>query len=341
MSSNVTIYDVAQAAGVSAATVSRVMNEPSKVAPEKRQAVLDAIKRLKFVPKADAVINARKSYRKVGVVAPFFTQPSFMERLRGISSVLYSESYELVIDSIDTEEDLEGYISSLVSANRVDGLIFMCIRLKEKVLKLLRQSGIPSCFVEDDVEGFDCVVVKNLEGGMKAAEYLWELGCRNPGFIGEEADREYAVGAMDDRLRGYRFAFAEHGIMPDEGNFWIGQFKKEEIDCGIEKVLSQDPLPDCIFCSSDLIAARVMMRAQERGIKIPGQMKVLGFDNIDIASYIELSSVDQKLDESGKLAAQMLLERIANRERSAPKNSYLELEIVRRGSTELKGGMHV
>ncbi len=339
MSSNVTIYDVAQAAGVSVATVSRVMNEPSKVALEKRQVVLEAIERLNFVPKADAVINARKSYRKIGVVAPFFTQPSFMERLRGISSVLYSERYELVIDSIDTESDMENYVSSLVSANRVDGLIFMCIRLKEKVLRLLSKSGIPACFVEDKVEGFDCVIVKNLEGGMRAAEYLWELGCRNPGFIGEEADRGYAVGAMDDRLRGYRFAFADHGVVPDEGNFWIGQFKKGNIDNGIEKVLSQHPLPDCIFCSSDLIAARVMMRAQERGIRIPSQMKILGFDNIDIASYIELSSVNQKLDESGKLAARLLLERLADQEKTPPRMEYLDLEIVGRGSTEARRGL--
>lgn len=329
-----TIYDVAKLSGVSSATVSRVLNEPDKVGLDKRQKVLEAIKELNFVPKADAVAIARKSYRKVGVIAPFFTQPSFMERLRGISATLSAEHYELVIESIESEENLENYVSSLVASGRVDGLIFLCIHLKKKVLDLLRHASFPSCFVEDSVDGFDCVIVKNLEGGMKAAEYFWQLGCRNPGFIGEEADKGYAVGAMEDRLRGYRFSFANHGITPDEGNFWTGQFRKETIDKGIERLLSQNPLPDCVFCSSDLIAARVIMRAQERGINIPGEMKVLGFDNIDIASYIELSSVDQKLDESGKLAARMLLDRLSGEESLPPRNSYLELEIVRRGSTE-------
>ena len=79
-----TIYDVARLAGVSSATVSRVLNEPDKVGADKRQKVMEAIKELNFVPKADAVANARKSYRKIGVIAPFFTQPSFMERLRGV-----------------------------------------------------------------------------------------------------------------------------------------------------------------------------------------------------------------------------------------------------------------
>ena len=90
----VTIYDVAKEAGVSPATVSRVLNEPNKVASVKRDSVLAAIDKLKFVPKVDAVINARKSYKKIGVIAPFFTQPSFMERLRGICSVLASEHYK-------------------------------------------------------------------------------------------------------------------------------------------------------------------------------------------------------------------------------------------------------
>ena len=107
----VTIYDVAEKAGVSPATVSRVLNAPEKVAEKKRQQVLDVIKELNFVPKVDAVINARKSYKKIAVIAPFFTQPSFMQRLRGVTEVLASEHYELVIYSISTTEDLNNYIS--------------------------------------------------------------------------------------------------------------------------------------------------------------------------------------------------------------------------------------
>ena len=334
VSNRVTIYDVAKAAHVSAATVSRVMNEPSMVAAEKRQAVLDAIRKLDFVPKVDAVINARKAYRKIGVVAPFFTQPSFMERLRGISRVLGAEHYELVIYSIDTEDDLEQYVGSLVAANRVDGLIFLCVRLAPQVLKILRQAKFPVCFVENEVEGFDCVVIRNLEGGMKAGDYLWDLGCRNPGFIGEAADRSYVVSAMEDRLRGFRFSFANKGIVAREENFWIGQFGQEGLDEGIDGVLSLPEPPDCIFCSSDLIASRVMLLAGERGFAIPGRLKLLGFDNIDIAPFMGLSSVDQKLDDSGSLAARLLLARIADPDKAPGGNSFLDLEIVRRASTE-------
>lgn len=335
MAKGITIYDVANEAGVSAATVSRVMNEPSKVALKKRTAVLDAIKKFNFVPKADAVINARRAYKKIGVIAPLFTQPSFMERLRGISGVLSAEHYELVIYSIDTVKDLENYINSLVVANRIDGLIFLCIHLESASMHLLRRAKFPVVFVEEKVEGFDSVIVRNLEGGQQAGEYFWELGCRDPGFIGERADKTYAVEAMEDRLRGYKFVFANHGIVPRSENFWIGQYPTTNIDDGIEAVLSQPQIPDCIFCSSDVIAARLINIAREKGIKIPEQLKVLGFDNIDISPYIGLSSVDQKLDESGRLAAELLLSKIQAGGKVNCGNKYLDLEIIERHSSSL------
>lgn len=333
MARGVTIYDVAELAKVSSATVSRVMNDPAKVAAEKRLAVLDAIKELNFVPKADAVINARRAYKKIGVVAPFFTQPSFMERLRGISSVLSREHYELVIYSIDTMEDLENYVSSLVTANRVDGLIFLCVHLESRALKLLKRARFPVCFVEDAVEGFDSVIVKNLEGGQKAAEYLWRQGCKNPAFVGERADESYAVHAMGDRLQGYRFFFANQGILMKAENVVVSEFQRAGLEQGIEALLSQPELPDCVFCSSDLIAARVLVRAREKGIDVPGKLKVLGFDNIDISDYIGLSSVSQNLDESGKTAARLILSQISGSEKNVC-NVYLKINIVERQSTK-------
>ena len=106
-----TIYDVAKKAGVSPSTVSRVLNEPFRVQIEKRKLVLDAIRELKFIPKADAVALARKQYKKIAVIAPFFTQPSFMQRLRGISSILSGHHYELIMYAIEsTKEDRKSVV---------------------------------------------------------------------------------------------------------------------------------------------------------------------------------------------------------------------------------------
>ncbi|MDY6398551.1 MAG: LacI family DNA-binding transcriptional regulator [Treponema sp.] len=312
-----TIYDVARLAGVSSATVSRFLNEPDRVAQEKRDRIQSAITELNFVPKADAVAKARSAYRKIGVVAPFFTQPSFMERLRGIAAVLSAEHYELVVYSIDTMEDLVNYVQMLVNTQRLDGLILLCVQLPADVLDLLRGASFPVCFVENEYEDFDCVVVHNLQGGQKAAQFLCEKGCKKPGFIGEKSMLEYAVNATEERLRGFKFYCANNGIVIPENHIWLGEFSEGSLDEGITKFLEQEDLPDGIFCSSDVIAARLIRIALTKGISVPKQIRVIGFDNIDIAEYIGLTSVNQNLEESGRMAARLILMRIKDRERGS------------------------
>ncbi|MCR5725021.1 MAG: LacI family transcriptional regulator [Treponema sp.] len=327
-----TIYDVARLAEVSAATVSRVLNEPDKVAPEKRRRVQEAIQSLNFVPKADAVAKARRAYRKIGVVAPFFTQPSFMERLRGIASVLGAEHYELVIYAISTEEDLSNYVQMLVNTRRVDGLILLCVRLEDEVLSLLHSAPFPVCFVENEYEGFDSVTVQNLKGGQHAAQFLYEKGCVRPGFIGESSRLSYAVSATEDRLQGFRFYFANQGIIIRPEHIWIGEFTDKKLDKGIDDFLSQAVLPDSVFCSSDVIAARVIRMAARKGISIPEDMKVIGFDNIDIAEYLGLTSVSQNLEYSGVMAAQLVLARLKESNRGIT-TMQVSLSVIEREST--------
>lgn len=327
-----TIYDVARLAGVSSATVSRVLNGPDKVGEDKRRKVLAAIQELNFVPKADAVANARKVYRKIGVIAPFFTQPSFMERLRGVAGVLAPEHFELVVYSIDSTEDLNNYISTIVTSACVDGLIFFCVRLEDRVLELLHKATFPVCFVESDLDSFDCINVRNLQGGQKAAEYLYGLGCRRPGFIGEQPRFSYAVSATEERFQGYKFYFANLGIIIPPEHVWLGDFSDQNLDEGIRSFLSSGNLPDCVFCSSDLIAARFVHLAREAGVRVPGDMKVLGFDNVDISSYIGLSTVSQNLDMSGKAAAELVLARM--REPDIPLvRMNMPLDIIERETT--------
>ena len=332
VSKQATIYDVARLAGVSPATVSRVLNEPDRVAQDKREKVQNAIKELNFVPKADAVAKARSAYKKIGVVAPFFTQPSFMERLRGVASVLSAEHYELVVYSIDTEEDLANYVQMLVNTQRVDGLIMLCVALRDDILDLLQGASFPVCFVENEYEDFDCVVVQNLKGGQKAAEFLCSKGCQKPGFIGEKSSHAYAVGATEERLRGFKFYCANKGIVIPENHIWLGDFSEGSLDDGINAFLEQSDLPDGIFCSSDVIAARVMRIALQKGILIPRDVRLIGFDNIDIAEYIGLSSVDQRLEESGKMAARMVLDRIKDSERGIS-TMTLPISVIEREST--------
>lgn len=331
-SGQVTIYDVAKKAGVSPATVSRVLNSPELVGEDKRNHVLNIIKELNFVPKADAVINARKTYKKIAVIAPVFTQPSFMQRLRGITEVLASEHYELVIYSIDTSEELNNYVTSLVAQKRVDGLILLCVKLNNQMQELLKTSGFPVCFVEQTYDDFDCIEIDNKKGGKIAAEYFYNLGCRNPGFIGESSYLDYSVPATEERLKGFKKYFEDKGVELKENNCWLGDFSEDKLDAGINSFLSQTETLDCVFCSSDLIATRFLYLAREKGIKCPEQVKILGFDDIDISQYVGLSSIDQNLEESGRQAALQILERIKKPGKSAIMVK-LPLHVVERNTT--------
>ncbi len=324
---NPTIYDVARLAGVSSATVSRVLNEPSKVQPEKRKRVVDAITRLNFTPKAQAVANSRQQYKKIGVIAPFFTQPSFMQRLRGVSEILSNEHYELVLYAISSSRELDEYVDMLVSSKRVDGLIVLSMSLKQEHVDNLRHALIPVCVVEADTPEFDSVLVDNYRGGRIAAEYLFRQGCRKPAFVGEETSGEYAVPATDLRLAGFKDFFAEQGIEIKERNIWVGRTAEEDIVKGGGAILKQKHRPDCIFASSDLIAIRLMQVAKKSGVSLSRDVLIFGFDDIDMAEYVNLTTVNQGLDESGKIASELLLERLRNPNREV-RNVLLPLKLV-------------
>ncbi|MDD4574302.1 MAG: LacI family DNA-binding transcriptional regulator [Sphaerochaeta sp.] len=328
-----TIYDVAKLAGVSPTTVSRAINSPSMVNKERRARIMEAIEELQFVPKAEAVAKARQQLMKIAVIAPFFTETSFMERLKGISSILSSHHYELVIYSVQSSEGLKGYVDLLVGSKRVDGLISLCMKLEEQTIETLRNSAIPVCFVESEVEGFDSIVIRNAEGGRMAAEFLHKNGYRTPGYVGEASLRSYAAPSTEQRLEGYTSFFSEKEIEVEKRNIWLGENLPDVSRAGILKLLDRPDRPDCIFASSDTLAIRTIQCAVQLGITVPDELGVVGFDDIEMAEFVNLTTIDQSLEDSGVQAAEMVLQRIKEPNRPVRK-SLIDLKLIQRSSTE-------
>lgn len=328
-----TIYDVANHAEVSPATVSRAINTPAMVNKEKRARIMLAIEELQFVPKAEAVAKARQQLMKIAVIAPFFTESSFMERLKGISSVLSDHHYELVIYTVQSSEGLEGYIDLLVGSKRVDGLISLCMSLEERTIEKLRNSAIPVCFVENEVEGFDSVVIRNGAGGKMVAEFLHHNGYRTPGYVGEASLRSYAARSTEQRLEGFASYFATKGIEVEKRNIWLGENLPDISNAGILKLLDRPDRPDCVFASSDTLAIRTIKCAVQLGITVPDELGVVGFDDIEMAEFVNLTTINQSLEDSGVQAAEMILQRIKDPSRNARK-SLIDLRLIKRSSTE-------
>ncbi len=307
-----TVYEVAQKAGVSIATVSRVLNSPEKVNPVTRERVIATIDSLGFVPKAEAAARARKGSGRIGVLAPFFTFPSFVQRLRGVADALANSPFELVIYNVDSSSRLVGYLASLPLTRRLDGLIVMALPFSDAVAERLVANGLHTVTVEFSREQFSSIRIDDRAGGRLVAQYFLEKGHRRCAFVGDAEVPEYALRTSDWRMEGYQDALREAGIeMPVQYVALAPQSLENARTSGLQLLGLPEP-PTAIFAASDTQAMGVIKAARERGLVIPRDLAIIGFDDLDIADYIGLTTVRQHLDESGRIAVNLLLERLAD-----------------------------
>lgn len=332
MGSNLsTIYDVASYAGVSISTVSRVLNNPGKVQEKTRKAVLQAMEDLSFVPKAEAIARARKHLYRIGVLTPFLTEASFVQRIRGISDFINPSMFELIIYTVKSDEQLAEYLDMLPVGNRLDGLIVMSIMVPQEAREKLLRTKLPTVFVEVSFDEFSAVAIDNERGGWLAADFLIKKGYKRVGFMGEYSKMEFALGATEKRLSGFRRRLGELGIELDEQHIQIAEMSQSRGEDWIETFINKPNRPEAIFTSSDILGAKLMKIAARKGIRIPHDLGILAFDDLDMADYLHLSTVKQSLDASGRLAAELLQKKILGTDEPVRK-IFLELSVTDRGS---------
>jgi LacI family transcriptional regulator len=328
--SSATIYDVAKAAGVSIATVSRVLNTPQQVNPTTRQRVLAVIDELQFVPKADATARARKNTGRIGVLAPFFTYPSFVQRLRGVASVLNGSQYELVVYSVDSATHYHSQLATLPLVRRIDGLIVMSLLMDDSAAHRLLQHNLPTVMVETHCPVFSGVEIDNEAGGRLAAQYLIKRGHRRIAFLGIDAEiAGCTLPTSGMRLQGFQSTLAAAGLPLIDIYVRNAPNDMEAAQAQAKTLLALPERPTAIFVTSDILAIGAIKAARDLGLKIPEEIAVLGFDDLDIADYIGLTTVRQSLDESGRIAVELLLGRLAQPTRPI-QHVHLGLTIVTR-----------
>ncbi len=325
----VTVYDVAETAGVSIATVSRVLNSPEKVNEATRARVMAAIDRLGFVPKAEAAARARKSHGRIGVLAPFFTVPSFVERLRGAANALADSPYELAIYNVDSSARRDGYLTSLPLTRRLDGLIIMALPFDGAAAQRLLEHQLETVLVELSLQRFSSIRIDDRAGGQMAAEYLLQKGHRRCAFVGDTDLPDFAIHTSDWRLEGYRKALTAAGVTLSNEYVALAPHSRENARLLTHRLLDLPQPPTAIFAASDNQALGVLKAARERGLSIPRELAVMGFDDVDIADYVGLTTIRQPLEESGRVAVDLLLARLLDPSRP-PQRIRLPLTLVRR-----------
>lgn len=332
MADKATIYDVAKRAGKSIATVSRFLNSPDKVAQKTREIIEQAMQELNFVPLADAVARARGGIKRIGVLTPYFTAPSFVQRLRGIHAALADTQYDLITYAVDTFEQLRNYLSVLPVTGRVDGLIIMSLPFTNDDVARMKQYNIPVVSLEFGHPEFSSIEIDNYQGGCMAAEYLMGKGYVKLAFIGEGGQPAYSLHATEQRLEGFRDSVRKMGgSLPDECTCFHPYGMDYSIECA-KKLLLMEDRPRAVFCASDYQAMGVLKAARNLNLSIPEDIAVLGFDDIDVADFLDLTTIRQALDHSGHLAALKMLDHMRDPETPSTK-VHLNLHVVERHTT--------
>jgi DNA-binding LacI/PurR family transcriptional regulator len=328
-----TIYDVANLAGVSIATISRVLNSPDKVNAETHKKVMNAIDKLGFIPKAEARARAMQGTGRIGVLTPFFTAPSFVQRLRGVAAALSKANYELLIYPVDSLEHLQGYISSIPLMKNVDGLIIMSLALEDIDAKRISANGMSTVLIEYQHEGMNSIVINDQLGGELVAKHLIQKGHKRIGFIGDvESPEKFSIHPVRSRLAGLKRVLNEAGLsLPKNYVYSVPYTQKETRRAALELLQLPKP-PTAIFAASDIQALSVMKVARQLKLNVPNDVAIVGFDDIDVAEHVDLTTIRQHLDESGRLAAEILIDRISDPERPL-QHINLPLSLIERLTT--------
>jgi len=324
-----TIYDVARHAGVSITTVSRILNDSDKVKSETQKRVLASIDSLGFVPKAEARARALQRNGRIGVITPFLTAPSFIQRLRGIATALSPKNFEMVIYTIDSTERLQRYLSTLPLTGNLDGLIVLSLHVSDAEANHLIEHKLPTVLVEFPHPRLNCVEIDDVEGGHMAASYLLRKGHRRIAFLGDTDLPEYAIHPVSLRLSGFRQGLKEAGIdLPDE-LVHLAPYTEEQTRQAAVELLNTSSPPTAVFAATDFQALSLIKVARQLGVKIPDELAVIGFDDLDMAEYMDLTTIRQHLDESGRLAIEIILSHIEEDTRPV-QHIKLPLNIIER-----------
>jgi LacI family transcriptional regulator len=308
----ITIKDVARQAEVSITTVSHVINDTRYVSDELRTKVLQAMEDLHYRPNVLARSLRRGETKTIGLIVPDNSNPFFAEVARIIEDVGFQNGYSVILCNSDGNLEKEKAYISVLIAKQVDGVIFIAAGDQREHLHLLGQQAMPVVVADRDVRSplADVVLVDNEKGGYDAARYLFGQGHRSIACITGPS----GLTPSAERVDGYRQALLEADLAVRQELVVAGDFRSESGEHATEKLLHLQPPPTAIFACNDLMAIGALHTLRRAGRQVPGDVSVIGFDDIPLSSVVSpaLTTVAQPVSELATLSAQLLISRIQN-----------------------------
>ena len=322
-------------AGVSRATVSRVVNGSTRVSPEAHAAVTEAIARLGYVPnRAARSLVTRRTDTIVLIVHErpdtVFSDPFFASLLRGVNTALASTELQLVLLQAQGDAQRERALR-YVGNGHVDGVLLISLHGDDPMPTAIIESGVPLVMAGRPLTGerVDTVDADNLGGARLAAEYLLSTGRTRLATVAGPQDMSVGL----DRLQGYVEAVRQAGLADAAERVGYGDFTQASGQREVERLLARYPEIDAIFAASDLMAIGALMACREAGRRVPEDVAVVGFDDAAVAAIADppLTTVRQPVERFGQEMVKLLLRRIADPQ-GGPEEIILPTEIVRRAS---------
>lgn len=330
----ITIYDLAREAGVGIGTVSRCLNNHPSVSPGTRAKVLDVARRLNYQPHVYARGLASKKTNIISIIIPYFTNYFFTEVLHGVQDKAADLGVDLMLYGVNDPAQAEFYLRRSLHRGHVDGVLFFSMNFPETSVVKFREMNLPIVLVDTHHPQFDSIRVKNMEGAMLATRHLVGLGHSNIAMINASLETQPAK----ERLDGYRSALEEAGLQFLMSNVKISTIGKQD---GFNKDAGRASMRDLVrtntrkrpitatFIASDVQAIGALEAARELGVRVPEDLAIIGFDDIELAQHAGLTTMRQPMYEMGTLALDKIFERIANNDAPPTLTTFMPELIVR------------
>lgn len=330
-----TINDVARRAGVSAATVSRVMNDTKPVSPELRQRVLRVMDEMDYRPNLLAGSLRRRVTHTIGLIVPDTTNPFFGELAKSIEDVGFQNGYNVILCNADYSLERERSYIMVLKAKQVDGLIFIPGSSRTDHVSDLLESWQGNVVTADRLTPelkADSVVADNRAGGHMAALHLLGLGHRCIGYI----ERPEHLAHIEDRLTGFREILHQWNVEVPNELCVRGGFRLEDGVRAGRALLTLPNRPTAVFAYNDIMAIGALQAAKELHVRVPDDLAIVGFDDIPMASYLTpaLTTIRLPKYRIGALAAEILLGRVRGEIEGPQRREVLEVELIVRGSSD-------
>lgn len=331
----ISIRDIARESGVSIATVSRVLNNKSASAKTKRK-VINVVQKLGYIPNARAADLKNKKTKSIGIIIPNITNPVYPVGVQTIYDTARQRGYHLILGNNYNRVDEELKNLQMMARERVAGLILGTCEVDDSecdpYINNMLELGICVVFAgrnQNDLK-VDEVMVDGTQGVYKAVCYLLKIGRKKIAFIAGNR----GTLSTESRLAGYLKALSERGVVQDEKLLSFGGWTKESGQKQMEKLLNSGEKIDAVFCGNDLLAIGSIQAIEKVGLKVPDDIGVVGFDDIELASLVrpKLTTVSQPQEKIASIVCNLLLDRIEGKEKGDPKEILIEPELIIRES---------